>query len=87
MKANGNVAPKFSKRHYQVLAEALRDTLLIDCPTAEYLHGARDAFDSAVTRVADALEKDNSRFNRAHFLAVVRGEKSITSGPSRKAVL
>jgi len=31
--------------------------------------------------IADVLAADNSRFNRDHFLAVVRGEKALTSRP------
>lgn len=41
----------------------------------------------AVLQVADgiacALATDNRRFNREHFIAVVRGEKSLTSHPPR----
>jgi len=35
----------------------------------------------AATEVALELHKENSRFNAEHFLAVVRGEKSLTSRP------
>lgn len=38
-----------------------------------------------VTRfLADALSQDNPRFDREHFLAVVRGEKELNSRPSSK---
>lgn len=30
---------------------------------------------------ADLFERDNSRFDRAHFLAVVRGERPVDSRP------
>ena len=76
-----------TRKDYILLAEALRDTMLIDCPTAEYVAGAKAAFNSASTRIADALAGDNPRFDREHFLAVVRGEKDLNSRPSRKAVL
>lgn len=36
--------------------------------------------------IADALATDNPRFDREHFLAVVRGEKDLNSRPVRKAV-
>ena len=36
--------------------------------------------------IADALQRDNSRFNRDHFLSVVRGEKQLHSRPSRNEV-
>jgi hypothetical protein len=32
-------------------------------------------------RLADRLQDDNSRFDRDHFLAVVRGEKDLNSRP------
>jgi hypothetical protein len=35
---------------------------------------------------ACALAKDNSRFNREHFLAVVLGQKELLSRPSRNGV-
>jgi len=38
---------------------------------------------SAAESIARALAADNSRFNREHFLAVVRGEKAITSRPAK----
>lgn len=34
--------------------------------------------------LADALAQDNPRFDREHFLAVVRGERAIGSKPLRK---
>jgi len=37
----------------------------------------------AALRVANALESDNPRFNREHFLAVVRGERELQSRPPR----
>ena len=35
--------------------------------------------------IADALAADNPRFDRVHFLAVVRGEKELTSRPKHAA--
>lgn len=34
--------------------------------------------------VADALATDNPRFDREHFLSVVRGQKDLNSRPARK---
>ena len=73
-----------TRKDYILLAEALRDTMLIDCPTVDYLAGAKAAFNSASERIADALAGDNPRFVREHFLAVVRGEKPLDSRPRRK---
>lgn len=58
-----------TKKDYIRIAAALRDTLLINCPTQEYLDGATAARDSAVHRIADALKADNASFDRARFLA------------------
>ena len=38
----------------------------------------------AAQRVAFALEQENPRFDRTHFLAVVRGDKSLESRPPRR---
>lgn len=38
---------------------------------------------SAAIALADVLDLDNPRFNREHFLAVVRGEKDPNSRPAR----
>ena len=32
-------------------------------------------------KMASALQDDNPRFDRTHFLAIVRGEKELTSKP------
>lgn len=34
--------------------------------------------------IANAMHDDNPRFDREHFLAVVRGEKELQSRPARK---
>ena len=57
-----------TRKDYVLIAAALRDTLLINCPSAEYLAGATAARDSAAQRVADSLARDNARFDRARFL-------------------
>lgn len=38
----------------------------------------------AAGQIAHALEADNPRFDRMHFLAVVRGDKALTSRPAKK---
>ncbi len=57
-----------TRKDYVLIAAALRDTLLIDCPTESYLQGAKAAHVSAVTRLADSLARDNPRFDRERFL-------------------
>ena len=74
-----------TRKDYILLAEALRDTMLIDCPAAfNSASSGRPSTPRWLTRITDALEVDNPRFDREHFLAVVRGEKSLNSRPSRK---
>lgn len=43
----------------------------------------REAIRLTMGFVADELGHDNPRFDREHFLAVVQGEKSLTSRPPR----
>jgi len=38
---------------------------------------------AASEEIADALARDNHRFNKQHFLAVVCGEKDLQSRPRR----
>ena len=63
--------------------------LLASAFTSAYnSNNARDAIakigiDEAVYWVTDALRADNPRFDREHFLAVVRGEKDLNSRPAR----
>ena len=51
-----------TRKDYILIAGALRDTMLIDCPSVEYLAGVQAGFNSASTRIADALASDNPRF-------------------------
>jgi len=44
---------------------------------------AQSAIASLASELCDALHADNPRFNREHFLAVVRGERALTSRPAR----
>jgi hypothetical protein len=57
-----------TRKDYILIAAALRDTLLIDCPTYQYLAGAKAAHVSAAYRLADCLARDNPRFDRERFL-------------------
>ena len=40
----------------------------------------------AARLIADELAADNPRFDREHFLAVVRGERDLNSRPGRKHI-
>jgi hypothetical protein len=57
-----------TRKDYILIAAALRDVMLIDCQSAEYLNGVRAAHASAAQRLADVLARDNPRFDRERFL-------------------
>jgi hypothetical protein len=86
-----------TRKDYIIIAEALRVqyrralNTVNACETDKTLsRHAADGFCSGVLyvteEIADSLQRDNSRFNREHFLAVVRGEKELLSRPSRSGV-
>jgi hypothetical protein len=70
-----------TRKDYILIAEALRiPTSSMSKPNYEReLSGVR----MAAIAIATALENDNPRFNREHFLAVVNGEKDLNSRPAR----
>ena len=71
-----------TRKDYILLAEALHKAYVVNSGinlTAK-LNGVGDA----AGYIADALETDNPRFDHAHFMAVVRGEKELMSRPARK---
>ena len=71
-----------TRKDYILLAEALRNAGNIHV-SDDFQRGKKTGVAVAVEFVADALQRDNSRFNREHFLAGVRGEKDLHSRPSR----
>jgi hypothetical protein len=68
-----------TRKDYILIAEALTGTLDsytdMERETGAILHAAE--------AIAVSLAADNPHFNRTHFLAVVRGEKELTSRPAR----
>ena len=44
------------------------------------------AIDQLTDDLCAELKRDNARFNREHFVAVVKGLKGLQSHPSRKAI-
>lgn len=64
-------------------AMSRKDYILI----ANVLIASREAGEHAdiADLFAEALKADNAQFNEEHFLAVVRGEKGLTSRPPRQA--
>lgn len=53
-----------TRKDYILIAAALRDTLLINAPIVVW----RAAHASVAHRLADALARDNPRFDRERFL-------------------
>ena len=70
-----------TRKDYLILAEALRVQYNVNKAFAN--DGLSRGVLLAAEEIAEALQRDNSRFNRDHFLAVVRGEKDLHSRPSR----
>jgi len=73
-----------TRKDYILIAEALRVTYHREQIGEEGSKPyASNAVILAACEIADSLQRDNSRFNRKHFLAVVRGEKDLNSRPAR----
>lgn len=88
------MASKFSKQHYIAIAEVLRNRYatsrerldaavkngedVVTYANAESWHG------QVIETTEDLLEmfeRDNPRFSRQHFIAVVEGRKALNSRP------
>ena len=79
---------KFSKQHYQAVAN-----ILLEAREAERVALAERERDIvmwthhglavAANLFAELFQRDNSRFSREHFLAVVRGERPVNSRPPK----
>jgi hypothetical protein len=79
-----------TRKDYIVIASALRDAYQQEEMNNKYaIQGEptrtnMQALETASCCIAAALRVDNDRFDRDHFLAVVRGEKGLNSRPSRR---
>jgi hypothetical protein len=77
----------FSKKHYQATAEILRvhrnRAVNHGANYATDTNEALDTIDELTGEFADTFARDNPAFNREHFLAVVRGERAVTSRPPK----
>jgi hypothetical protein len=73
-----------TRKDYIILAEALRNSYAHSLD----VHSTANpqAVLTVTTAIACALAKDNPRFNREHFFAVVQGQKPLQSRPSRNGV-
>lgn len=68
-----------TRKDYILLADALRSAQIDR--NVSFL-----SITEVAMSIADALQTDNPRFNREHFLRVVRFEKPLDSRPSRNRV-
>jgi len=69
-----------TRKDYILIAAALR--IPYNSFSKNLLYGRElNGVGSAAIALADALEQNNPRFDREHFLAVVRGEKDLNSRP------
>ena len=85
-----------TRKDYIIIAEVLRVSLnnaenslqseRKNTPNYDHCGGAVVAIRRVSSELADALKRDNPRFNREHFLAVVEREKELLSRPSRNTV-
>ena len=76
-----------TRKDYIVIAEALRITvhrtqIYERTEGGTYPHATSGVM-AASGEIAGALARDNCRFNKQHFLAVVRGERDLHSRPGR----
>jgi|HubBroStandDraft_2_1064218.scaffolds.fasta_scaffold17958_5 hypothetical protein len=66
-----------------LLAEALRVQFRRSTKHPSLLSTEGDGVYIAACAIAKALQRDNPRFNRKHFLAVVCGQKDLHAAKSR----
>lgn len=76
-----------TRKDYILLASAMHDayrqTEVVYSGSAIELSAAINGASAMVDSISDVLGRDNPRFDREHFLAVVRGEKDLNSRPPR----
>jgi len=80
--------PMFRRQHYCAVADLLRVQLnraqnkRVDWQPTEdrtAAHAAMETLNEGVQEFADMFERDNPRFKRDLFLAVVRGERPVNA--------
>lgn len=72
-----------TRKDYVLIAQGLKSALDLEISLHGADSGTAGGVRLAAARIADVLVTDNPRFDREHFLAVVRGEKDLNSRPSR----
>lgn len=66
-----------TRKDYILIAGALRDAYFTEILGG----GGRCGVESIAEYIADVLAGDNIRFDRTHFMDVVRGDKELHSRP------
>jgi len=80
-----------TRKDYILIAGALRDAYQKEEMNNKYAAKGEatrtnlQALETASCSIAAALQVDNGRFDPEHFLAVVHGEKTLNSRPSRRS--
>jgi hypothetical protein len=80
------------RKDYILLAESLHRTMPVKgCHSGRSMFHSEacfqncyDSWNRVAQDISNGLASDNPRFDREHFLAVVRGEKDLNSRPARK---
>lgn len=72
-----------TRKDYILIASALRKRILFEA-SIESLREIRGGVMLAALSIADAILFSNPKFDREHFLAMVRGEKALDSKPGVK---
>ena len=78
-----------TRKDYILIAEALQTARIQEDAALNHRDSdvrgwTQHMFTVVTDRIANMLASDNPRFDREHFLAVVRGEKELNSRPSSK---
>ncbi len=77
-----------TRKDYILIAEALQISLKdweTAAPTSLMRNSPKTILINTFQNIASALANDNPRFDGNHFLAVIHGEKSLTSRPRRQS--
>ena len=79
--------PKFTQKHFRVIADTLRDILEVKwqgSTCVRLTHEQAKVVRLVRDRLAVLFRHDNPKFDRDLFIAVVEGQKSVNALPTRK---
>lgn len=75
-----------TRKDYILIARAFNDTrrdYISGLPISDERQNKCEILGRLASYIASELHNENPRFDSDHFLAVVRGEKALTSRPPR----